>query len=129
LIPPKELVVRRSTDFFAVDDPRVARALSFMARQTTDRLSVAEVARSVGVGSQTLERAFHASLGRTVNEELIRLRISKLKRLLVESGESIKELGARSGFGTSANMFAMFKRHTGMTPRDYREKHGSTPRP
>jgi AraC-like DNA-binding protein len=47
--------------------------------------------------------------------------------LLVETEESIKELSARVGFGTTANMFPMFKRHTGMTPKEYREKHGSSP--
>lgn len=127
LIPPKEVVVRRSTDFHAVSDPRVSRALAYMAHQSNKRLSVPQIAQHVGVGRQTLERSFQSHLGRTVNEELIRLRISKLKRLLVESDESIMELSNRVGFGTTANMFAMFKRHTGLTPRDYREKHGSAP--
>ena len=127
LIPPKELVVRNSTDLHAVSDPRVARALSHMVRQSSEKLSVSEIAQFVGVGRQTLERGFQTHLGRTINEELIRLRISKLKRLLVESEDSIKELSARVGFGTTANMFPMFKRHTGMTPKEYREKHGSSP--
>lgn len=127
MIPPKELVVRRSTDFHAVNDPRVARALSYMAGQSTEHLSVPKIAQFVGIGRQTLERGFREQLGRTVNEELIRLRISKLKRLLVESEESVKELSAKVGFGTTANMFPMFKRHTGMTPKEYREKHGSSP--
>lgn len=127
MIPPKELVVRRSTDFHAVNDPRVARALSYMAGQATEHLSVPKIARFVGIGRQTLERGFREHLGRTVNEELIRLKISKLKRLLVESEESVKELSSKVGFGTTANMFPMFKRHTGMTPKEYREKHGSPP--
>jgi LacI family transcriptional regulator len=127
LIPPKELVVRKSTDFHAVGDPRVARALSYMAEQSTAHLSVPKIARFVGIGRQTLERGFREQLGRTVNEELIRLRISKLKRLLVESDESVKELSGKVGFGTTANMFPMFKRHTGMTPKEYREKHSSSP--
>lgn len=126
MIPPKELVVRRSTDFYAVNDPRVARALSYMAGQSTEHLSVPKIAKHVGIGRQTLESGFRKQLGRTVNEELIRLRISKLKRLLVESEESVKELSSKVGFGTTANMFPMFKRHTGMTPKEYREKHGSS---
>lgn len=126
-IPPKELVVRRSTDFHAVSDPRVARALSYMAKKSGEKVSVPEIAQSAGVGRQTLERGFQIHLGRSINEELIRLRISRLKRLLVETEDSIKELSTRVGFGTTANMFPMFKRHTGMTPKEYREKHGSSP--
>ena len=127
MVPPKELVVRRSTDFHAVSDPRVSRALSFMSGHSAEKLSVPAISRFAGVGRQTLERGFQTHIGRTVNEELIRMRIEKLKRLLVESEESIKELSAKVGFGTTANMFPMFKRHTGMTPKEYREKHGSPP--
>lgn len=125
MMPPKELVVRRSTDFHAVSDPRVSRALSFMSANFSKKVSVPAIARFAGVGRQTLERGFQTHLGRTVNEELIRMRIAQLKRLLVESEESIKELSAKVGFGTTANMFPLFKRHTGMTPKEYRERHAS----
>lgn len=125
MFPPKEVVMRGSTDCHAVSDPRLARALSHMARQSAAKLSVPEIARVVGVGRQTLERAFQEHLGRTVNEELIRLRVTHLQRLLLESDESVKELSARVGFGTTANMFPLFKRLTGMPPKMYREKHGS----
>ena len=57
-----------STDFHAVSDPRVARALSFMTRNSSEILSVPDIARHVGVGRQTLERGFHEQLGRTVND-------------------------------------------------------------
>jgi len=122
MIPPKELVVRASSDFHAVSDPRVARALSYMAAHSAEQLSVSMIAQFAGVGRQTLERGFRQCPGRTVNEELIRLRISTLERLLVQSQESIKELSNKVGFGTTANMFTMFKRHAGMTPKEYRGK-------
>jgi len=127
MVQPRELVVRRSSDTHAVSDPRVARALSYMVRQSSEKLTIQDIAQFAGIGRQTLERGFQSHLGRTINEELIRLRISKLKRLLVESEDSIKELSEKVGFGTTANMFPMFKRHTGVTPKEYREKHNSSP--
>lgn len=127
LIPPMALVVRKSSDIHAVSDPRVARALSHMLLNLNRRLAVQDIAHFVGVGRQTLERAFQIHLGRTINDELIRMRISKLKRLLVQSEDSIKEISYKAGFGTTANMFPMFKRHTGMTPKEYRDKYGSPP--
>jgi transcriptional regulator GlxA family with amidase domain len=98
-----------------------------MVRQSSEKLTIQDIAQFAGIGRQTLERGFQSHLGRTINEELIRLRISKLKRLLVESEDSIKELSEKVGFGTTANMFPMFKRHTGVTPKEYREKHNSSP--
>ena len=58
----------------------------------------------------------------TDDVRLDRLRISKLNRLLLESDESFKELSGKVGIGTAANMFPMFKRHAGMTPKEYLEK-------
>lgn len=126
-LPPKEPVVRRSSDVYAVSDPKVAQALRHMAEHTGGTLSVPEIAGSVGLGRQSLERRFRRHVGRTINDELIRLRVSKLKRLLVESEDPVKRLSPLAGFGTTVSMHTMFKRHTGMTPTDYRLKHGPRP--
>ena len=126
-VPPKTLLVRNSSDVYAVSDPKVARVLRFMAEHAGGALSVQEIAGSVGLGRQSLQRRFRQHVGRTINDELTRLRVSKLKRLLVQSGRPLKELSVQAGFGTTVSMHTMFKRRTGMTPEDYRQKH--RPRP
>ena len=125
--PPRGLVLRRSSDFFAVSDKKVADALRHMVEHSSGPLSVAEIARAAGIGRKTLERRFQLHIGRTVNDELIRIRIAKLKRLLVESEATIAELSEESGFGNLVSMHTMFKRSTGMTPGDYRAQHGPRP--
>jgi LacI family transcriptional regulator len=122
-IPPKELVLRRSSDAYAVEDQALARALAFMAKNCHSRISVSDIATAAGIGRQTLEHRFRKQLKRTVNDELIHLRVSKMKRLLVESEQTIGEISDQVGFGTTANMHVMFKRLTGMTPITYREKY------
>lgn len=123
LIPPKELILRRSSDAYAVEDPAMGRALAFMAENSHLKISVTDIAKASGIGRQTLEHRFRKQLKRTVNDELIRLRVSKMKRLLVESEQTIGEVSNQVGFGTTANMHVMFKRLTDMTPITYREKH------
>ena len=122
-IAPKEVVLRRSSDAYAVEDPALVRALTFMAENSHIKISVTDIAKAAGLGRQTLEHRFRKQLNRTVNDELIRLRISKMKRLLVETEQTIGEISDQVGFGTTANMHVMFKRHTKMTPIAYREKH------
>lgn len=124
---PRELVLRRSSDVFAVNEPRVALALRHMAEHSSGPLSVAAIARAAGVGRKTLERGFQQHIGRTINDELIRIRIAKLKRLLVESPRTVAELSDEAGFGNLVSMHMLFKRATGMTPGDYRERHGPRP--
>lgn len=126
-IPPQEIVVRYSSDMFSVSDLKVAQALRHMAEHSSAPLNVTEIARATGIGRKTLERRFQRHLGHTINEELTRLRIAKLKRLLVDSQTNISELGGQAGFGNFVSMHKMFKRATGMTPGEYRERHGSRP--
>jgi LacI family transcriptional regulator len=122
-VAPKELVLRRSSDAYAVEDPAMVRALLFMSENSHRRISVTDISKAAGLGRQTLEHRFRKQLNRTVNDELIRLRISKMKRLLVETQQTIGDISDQVGFGTTANMHVMFKRFTQMTPIAYREKH------
>jgi len=123
LIPPLDLVVRRSSDLFAVNDDAVAAAMRFMAENSHRKILVPDIAAEVGLGRQVLERRFLKAVGHTVNKELIRLRVESLKRLLIESEIPVKELCPQVGFGTTVNMFKTFKKLTGMTPSAYRERH------
>ncbi len=122
-LPPQGMVLRRSSDAYAVDDQAVVKALSYMAEHSNRKISVSDIAKSVGIGRQALEQRFRKLLHRTINEELIRIRISNMKRLLVEADKTIGEISDQVGFGTTANMHVMFKRLTGLTPIAYREKH------
>jgi LacI family transcriptional regulator len=124
-VPPKELVVRDSSDFFAVNDARVATALRFMAENPERLISVTEVAEAAGMSQQKLNKLFHHYVGHTVNAELIRLRVEHFKRLLVESDEPVKKVYGRSGFGTESLAYRTFKRLTGQTPAQYREERRS----
>jgi LacI family transcriptional regulator len=122
LIPPKELILRQTSDVFAVTDLRVTRALRFLADNTHRTISVDEAAEAAGVNRQSLNRLFKHHIGHSINKELIRLRIEAFKRLLVESDMPLKEIGAQAGFGSESQVYRAFKSLTGMTPAEYREK-------
>ncbi len=123
VVPMKGLIVRRSSDVFSVRDEKVEEALRYMVDNSSKPLSVSIIAKSIGLGRQSLERRFRKHVDRTINEELIRLRIEALKYRLVQGEEPINQLSREVGFGTAVNMYTMFKRLTGMTPRDYRKLH------
>lgn len=124
-VPPKELVLRRSSDAYAVSDPLLTKALTYMSQNSHFKITVDDIAKSAGIGRQSLEHRFRKQLQRTVNSELIRLRVSKMKRLLIETEKTVGEISDQAGFSTTANMHVMFKRHTGLTPISYRETYGS----
>lgn len=120
-VSPAQLIPRQSTDFFAVDDPLVAQALRFLAENSNRMVGVSEVAAEVAVSRRKLERRFRATVGRSVAEESIRLRVNRAKRRLVESDEDIKMVASAAGFCSVSHFGKVFARTVGITPVRYRQ--------
>jgi len=82
VIGPGPVVTRRSTDALAIEDSLVARAVRWIHEHADRALTVPSVARAVATSRRRLERRFHAVLGRTVLQEIRRVRVETAKRLL-----------------------------------------------
>ncbi|HOD82184.1 MAG TPA: DNA-binding transcriptional regulator [Phycisphaerae bacterium] len=122
LIEPAALLPRQSTDVLAVDDPLVALALRFASEHGHERIKVGDVAAAVHVTRRTLERRFRAVLGRSIRDEIVRLRIERAKRLLAQGRTPIKRLASEAGFRDDMQMCTEFKRLEGITPSEYRRQ-------
>ena len=123
ILEPTGLIPRRSSDALAVDDPLVAQALRYTSENSHKLIRVDDIAAAVHVNRRTLERRFRSVLGRSVTDEIMRLRVERVKRQLVESKTSLKILAIEAGFGDAAHMLAIFKRIEGTTPSAYRREH------
>jgi LacI family transcriptional regulator len=123
LLEPVALLPRRSSEALAVDDEMVAAALRFISEHSHEPIRVSHVAESLHVTRRTLERRFRAVLGRSIADEIARLRVERAKRRLAESKTSIKRLAVEAGFGDATQMCTVFKRVEGITPSDYRRQH------
>ncbi|MGC4068649.1 MAG: substrate-binding domain-containing protein [Polyangiaceae bacterium] len=122
LIEPVDVVVRRSSEIFAVSDPVVRRAVEWIESQAGSRFSVPKVAKSVGVTRQTLERRFRAVLGRTVLQEVRRAHLQIAKRLLASTTYELSRVAKESGFASSSQLSVVFSKELGMPPGSYRRK-------
>ncbi len=122
LVPPAELVPRRSTDVYASDDLLVARALRFISENSHRRIQVKDVAAAVAATRRTLERRFSASAGRTIADEITRLRLERAKRRMVETDAPMKDVAADAGFRNSDHFYKVFARIEGIPPTQYREE-------
>ncbi|MFO8013598.1 MAG: substrate-binding domain-containing protein [Phycisphaerae bacterium] len=125
-VEPAGLVPRRSSDAFAVGDPLVAGALRFMADHVHERIGVEEVARHMETTRTTLGGRFRRALGRTVRDELARLRVERAKRLLRESDDNLHTVATACGFRDDSRMSKTFMRLEGMRPGAFRQQHRET---
>jgi LacI family transcriptional regulator len=119
------LVVRNSTDVFAVDDQMVARAMQFMAQHGHEPIHVPDVVAALPVTRRSLERRFRTTLGRSIAEEICRLRLERAKRLIVGTNSSICSIAAAAGFCNDNHFNKVFRQSEGMTPGAFRRHHAT----
>jgi LacI family transcriptional regulator len=120
-VPPRGLAVRRSTDVVAIENPPVAQALRFIADRYADHLlSVDDVTRASGLSRRPLEILFRQELRRTINEEIIRVRLARATELLRATGQSVQDIAAGVGFTRSNHLCRIFRQRFAMTPTQYR---------
>jgi len=120
LIQPSGVVARRSSDMLAVEDKNVADALRIIREGATEPLNVSDILKRVPVGRHALQRAFRKHVGRTMLDEVRRVRVERAKSLLVTTDLSMPEVAVRSGFSSAPKLSEMFRRETGTTPGKYR---------
>jgi LacI family transcriptional regulator len=121
LVPPKEVVTRRSTDILAIADPEVAAAMAFIHQNSCRPIRIADVVASVQLSRSTLETRFKAVTGRTMHSEILRLQIDRVRSLLATTDLPIKQIAVLAGFAHVHYMTTIFRRHTGWTPAEYRK--------
>lgn len=119
-IPPVGVVTRQSTDAIAVDHPDFIQALRFIRENTTQRISVQEVADHVCVSRRTLLRWFQEYIHRSPEEEIIRVRMKHARLLLRETNLSLENIGRQVGYPFVEHFVRAFREFHGKTPRQYR---------
>jgi LacI family transcriptional regulator len=122
VVPPLDVVTRRSSDVLAVADPTVRLAVTWIRTNTERRVTVASVVAAVNSTRRRLERSFRACLGRTVMHEVRRAHVEAAKRLLTTTAQPLPAIAAQSGFTTAALLSEAFRRETGFTPGEYRRR-------
>jgi LacI family transcriptional regulator len=115
------VVTRRSSDILAVNNLEVAKALRFIHDQFANPLlSVDDIVATTNVSRRPLEKAFRHELRRTINEEVVRVRLEKVKELLSTTELSVTEVSTMTGFTRPNHLFRIFRRQLGMNPKQYR---------
>ena len=125
MISPLGVTVRKSTDYYAAENPAVLAALHFIDQNHCRQISVAHVAEAVNRPMRTLQALFQKELGQSVLERLIQTRIAKACQLLANSSFSVTDIAARTGFTSSGYFHRVFKARIGLAPLAYRKNpHG-----
>lgn len=102
---------------------QIARATDYIEEHYADeKLSLRDLCRHVLMSTSYFSLAFKQCTGETFVEYLTRVRIEKAKALLLATSLKFYEIASRVGYADPNYFSILFKKHTGMTPRDFRER-------
>jgi len=99
----------------------VDKALSHLHRHYQEpALSLRAVAKALACNPRYLTTRFTLIVGEHMHAYLIRLRLARACRLLMDTGMPIKEAAYGSGLRGNAALARAFRRHVGVSPGEYR---------
>jgi len=105
-------------------DPLITKADRFMRANLRRDIRVQDVAEHVSVSMRTLMRRFKDSTGASPQEYLQKLRLDAGKALLANSRLNLDQILYRIGYHDDSAFRRLFKRHTSLSPREYRQRFG-----
>ena len=85
-----------------------------------EKISLQSIADELGITPSYLSYIYKLSNGIGFSQRLFETRAQKVKELLVSSSLSVAEIAHASGFGDESNLRKQFKRHFGISIREYR---------
>lgn len=100
---------------------RLRAILAFLHQHYREKVTLEEVARQVGLCKSECCRFFKRQMGVPLFDYLLDYRVGKSLELL-QSGCTVAESGAQSGFSTPAYFSKVFRARTGRSPSEYRRE-------
>lgn len=121
-VPPKGLVERHSSDFPKEADALVVRAARMIRDRACEGVSVEQIAAKLPASYWTLNRRFRAAFGRTLGEEIVRLRLAEAARLLSTTRLPLPDIAEQVGYCEAKHLSRTFSKHMGISPSAYRKQ-------
>lgn len=120
VIPPLGVVTRQSTDLIATSDARIARILRLIREHACSGLTADALAGRMRISRTTLDNRLKATIGRTADLEIRRVRVAMAENLLTHTLLPLRDIATRAGFATEQYLCEVWKREKSSTPGQFR---------
>ncbi len=99
----------------------VRAAIELIEGNISEPLRVPEIARQVGISQRQLERQFNQTIGCSVVQFGMLLRLQHARVLLISTDLGVREISAASGFNSLSHFAFAFRKCFGRRPSEYRQ--------
>lgn len=104
-------------------DEMVQQAQAYIESRLSEKISVEEMSSKFAVGRRNFDRRFIKATGNTPVEYSQRVKIESAKKALESSRKTINEVMYEVGYADIKAFREVFKKITGMSPLEYRNKY------
>lgn len=103
----------------------VKQALEYIENNVGREISLNEISEKLNISSYYFSKLFKEETNEGFIEYLTKRRVEMAKEMLKDPSKSIKEVGSSCGYSDPNYFSRIFKKSTGMTPTEYKERAGS----
>ncbi|WP_448212213.1 GlxA family transcriptional regulator [Colwellia sp. MEBiC06753] len=104
------------------DDQAILKAQEWLESHFHKEIIMDDLAQQVGLGARTFKRRFKLATGENPINYLQRIRVEMAKERLEKTTDTINNIIWSVGYEDVSSFRQLFKRFTGLTPKDYRQK-------
>jgi len=105
------------------EDDEIKKAQEFIEGNYADKITVDELCNQLSIGRRSFERRFKKATNNTVVEYIQRVKIEAAKKQLETGRKTVSETMYDVGYTDSKAFREVFKKISGMSPVDYRNKY------
>ena len=103
----------------------VKQALEYIEENVGKDISLNEISERLNISSYYFSKLFKEETNEGFVEYLTKRRVELAKEMMKDPSKSIKEIGSECGYSDPNYFSRIFKKSTGMTPTEYKERVGS----
>jgi AraC family transcriptional regulator len=105
-----------------LDEVRLKRVLDYMAERISDKITLEQLAKVACFSTFHFARMFTRAVGVPPHSHLSRMRLESAMAELAASRLALSEIALNTGFSSQSSFNRAFKRATGMTPGEFRQR-------
>lgn len=105
-------------------NPRVDQCKDYIFKHLHEKIRIQDIADKLYLNANYLSEIFRQHEGITITDFILHEKVGLTKNLLTYSPYSYSEIAAYLGFSSQSHLGKVFKRLTGMTLKQYRDRFG-----
>lgn len=112
-----------SAETNSYESKQLEKVMNYIYEHYAEDLNLNDMAQTMNMGIQTFGRLIKKHTSKSFTDLLIDIRLGIASRQLIETADSIAEVGYDCGFNNISNFNRLFKKKKGVTPTEFRKNY------